>query len=101
MELLASYGKQIVPGILPAEITVACHRGSQCSQRKPVAAKSRRDELLLLVLPNERQAVVGLNHLAQPTMPQCRVRKQRFQFRLQSTEHPIWILLLAGLSIDA
>src|SRR4029450_7700066 len=74
----AVHAEQVEPRILPVQVPIPRHHRTQRAERKPIAAKTRRDEFPLRVLANEGQPVLRLDKLARPRRPrrpsQCYAR---------------------------
>ena len=101
MELFAADGKEVKPGVLSAEKTIACHHGAERAQGETIAAKTRGDELLLRAFTDEREPVVGLDHLSKPAVPQLRLGDELLQHALKPVEHFVRIFFLPGLAVQA
>ena len=80
---------------------VAGHDRAQSAERHAVARITRGDELPLGRLADERQAVVGLDHLTRPAVVDFglgHVRREQF---FELAEAILGIVLLAGLVVLA
>jgi hypothetical protein len=62
------HAEQVALGVLPVQVAIPRHHRTQRAERKPIAAKARRNEFAVRVLANEGQPVIRLDDLAQPPM---------------------------------
>ena len=62
------HAEQVEPRILPVQVPIPRHHRTQRAERKPIAAKARRNEFAVRVLANEGQPVIRLDDLAHPPM---------------------------------
>src|SRR5690606_4820157 len=79
MERLAFHPQQLAPGTLATQVGVAGHHRRQCAEGEAIARETRGDELARRLLADEGQAVVGLDHLAQPATRDFGTRQARLQ----------------------
>ncbi len=74
---------------------------AQRAEREAVAAEAGRDELALLVLTDERHAVICFYNLTDPASFDLRLRQHFAHASRQPLEHPLAIVFLTGLHVLA
>src|SRR4051794_12420363 len=101
MEFPTVDGEEIKPGILFAQIPVACHDGAQSAKREAVPAKASGYKLLACALADEGQTVVSFHDLAKPAMLHGCARQDFSQLFFQPIKYQSRIGFLPGFAILA
>jgi hypothetical protein len=89
---------EIKPGIFPSDNAVTGHERRQSYQREVVSEKPRGNELVCRTLADQRQTIVGLNHLAErPLTNPVEFRTWRQPGRPRCHHPPVYPDLGAGV----